>query len=82
MTSRCTTFADRHWGRLNIDPAIKKRLLNHSRRADVTAIYDRFEYLDQKRDALARWEKLLFEMVGVSQLDPTGNVIRLGRVSG
>jgi len=55
--------ATTYWGKLNIDPALKKRLLNHTRRGDVTAIYDRFEYLDQKREALAKWEKLLLEMV-------------------
>jgi hypothetical protein len=58
--------ATTYWGKLNIDPQLKKRLLNHSRRADMTAIYDRFEYLDQKRSALTKWEELLFEMVGDS----------------
>jgi integrase len=52
-------------GKLGIPQAIKKKILNHAKRrkADVTDIYDRFEYLDEKRDALLKWEKLLFEMV-------------------
>jgi integrase len=56
-----TTF----FGKLNVPQAIKKKILNHAKRkrADVTDIYDRFEYLDEKRDALLKWEKLLLEMV-------------------
>jgi integrase len=74
--------ATTYWGKLNIDPALKKRLLNHSRRADVTAIYDRFEYLDQKRDALVRWEKLLLEMAGDgSSPERAVSVVRLTEAS-
>jgi integrase len=57
--------ATTYWGKLRIDQLLKKRLLNHSRRGDVTsAVYDRFEYLDEKREALTQWETLLLEMVG------------------
>jgi len=55
--------ATTYWSKIGISRELKRRLLNHAV-ADVTAVYDRFEYLDEKRDALARWEKLLFEMVG------------------
>lgn len=54
-------------GLLNVDPAIKKKILNHAKRkktGDVTEIYDRFEYVDQKREAIAKWEKLLLDIVG------------------
>jgi integrase len=74
--------ATTYWGKLNIEPQLKKWLLNHSRRADVTAIYDRFEYLDQKRSALTKWEKLLLEMVGDSGSPDDGpNIARLMRAS-
>ena len=54
-----------YFGKLNVTQQIKKKILNHTKRkkSDVTDIYDRFEYLDQKRDALLKWEKLLLEMV-------------------
>jgi integrase len=72
--------ATTYWGKLNIDPQLKKRLLNHSRRADVTAIYDRFEYLDQKRGALTKWEELLLGMVGdTGSPDDGPNIARLVR---
>jgi integrase len=52
-----------YYGKLKVPQLIKKKLLNHTRRADVTDIYDRFEYLDEKRDALTKWEALLLETV-------------------
>jgi integrase len=75
--------ATTYWGKLRVDQLLKKRLLNHSRRGDVTsAVYDRFEYLDEKRDALRRWEVLLLDMVG-GMLDPVeataSNVVPLAR---
>jgi hypothetical protein len=75
--------ATTYWGKLKVDQLLKKRLLNHSRRGDVTsAIYDRFEYIDEKRDALTRWEALLLEMVG-GRPDPAeeiaSNVVPMAR---
>jgi integrase len=60
--------ATTYWGKIRIGEnqlsrELKKRLLNHTL-ADVTAVYDRFEYLDEKREALSKWENLLFEMIG------------------
>lgn len=51
-------------GKLKVPQPIKKKILNHAKRkkGDVTDIYDRFEYLDEKRDALEKWETLLLEM--------------------
>jgi integrase len=44
-------------GRLGVDPHIVRRILNHSPRDidGITAVYNRFAYLDQKRAALDRW---------------------------
>jgi integrase len=58
--------ATTYFGKLNVPQLIKKKILNHAKRrkSDVTEIYDRYEYLDQKRDALTRWEELLLSMVG------------------
>jgi integrase len=55
--------ATTYWGKIQISRELKKRLLNHAV-ADVTAVYDRFEYMDEKREALSKWESLLFEMIG------------------
>jgi integrase len=60
--------ATTYWGKIRIGEnqisrELKKRLLNHTV-ADVTAVYDRFEYLEEKREALSKWEDLLFEMIG------------------
>jgi integrase len=70
--------ATTYWGKLRIEPHIKKRLLNHSEGANVTATYDRFLYFDEKRDALRQWEALLTEMI--SDKGPEGsNVVELAR---
>jgi integrase len=44
-------------GRLGVDPHIVRRILNHSPRDidGITAVYNRFAYLDQKRAALDMW---------------------------
>jgi len=60
--------ATTYWGRIRIGEnqisrELKKRLLNHTV-ADVTAVYDRFEYLEEKHEVLSKWEDLLFEMIG------------------
>jgi integrase len=42
---------------LGVDRTTIKKVLNHSERGDVTAIYDRHGYDDEKRDALTRWDR-------------------------
>jgi len=49
-------------GRIGIDDNIGERLLNHTV-PGVLGIYNRWEYLDKKRDALERWTNLLMEIV-------------------
>jgi integrase len=68
--------ATTYWGKIRIGDnqisrELKKRLLNHTV-ADVTAVYDRFEYLEEKRQVLSSWEDLLFEMIGEKD-----NVVRI-----
>ncbi len=52
-------------GKLKVPQLIKKKILNHAKAkpGDVTEIYDRYEYLEEKRDALLKWEQLLMTMV-------------------
>jgi integrase len=71
-----------YFGKLKVPQLIKKKILNHEkkRKDDVTDIYDRFEYLDEKRDALEKWEVLLLAMV--KQPDGSGNVVELARAVG
>jgi integrase len=49
--------------RLGVDRTVIKKVLNHSEKGDVTAIYDRHSYDDQKRDALSRWDRRLTEVI-------------------
>lgn len=42
-------------GRLGVDPVISELLLNHAVSDELTAIYDRGEYWQQRVDAAARW---------------------------
>lgn len=69
-------------GKLKVPQVTKKKILNHERirKGDVTDIYDRFEYLDEKRDALEKWEGLLLAMV--KQPDGSGSVVELARAVG
>lgn len=41
-------------GELRVPRHIRKLLLDHADN-DVTSIYDRYEYLDERRDALELW---------------------------
>lgn len=41
-------------GKLGMSRFIQKRILNHAD-GEVTGIYDRYEYLPEKRDALEKW---------------------------
>ena len=42
---------------LRVPPHIIERILNHASGGNggMAAVYNRFEYLDEKRDALERW---------------------------
>lgn len=68
--------------RLGVSPHVAERLLNHTKDA-LIGTYDLYEYLDEKRAALERWE-------GTSQAAPAGTRIqtllhrcgRQGRCSG
>lgn len=44
-----------HLGKLSVPQEVKKRILNHALGKDVTDVYDRYDYLDQKREALQLW---------------------------
>jgi len=47
--------------RLGVDPFTRRRVLNHAQ-SGVDAIYDRFDYLDQKRAALDLWGAALMRI--------------------
>lgn len=46
--------ATTHMGELRVPRHIRKLLLDHAEN-DVTGIYDRYEYLEERRDALEKW---------------------------
>lgn len=49
-------------GKLGYDRFLIKRVLNHTDK-DVTAIYDRYSYLEEKREALQKWADRLDDIV-------------------
>jgi len=53
---------------LGIAPHVVERLLNHAAGtiSGVAAIYNRFQYMDEMRDAIARWEERLAALVNVA----------------
>jgi integrase len=61
-------------GKLNVSRFIIGRVLNHADRS-VTGIYDRHEYLDEKRRALDAWATYLRNMIA----EPAVNVVQLRR---
>jgi integrase len=61
-------------GRLNTSRFIIARVLNHADRT-VTGIYDRYEYLAEKRHALDAWATYLGNLIA----EPGANVVALRR---
>src|SRR5262249_6352795 len=59
-------------GRLGISRFIIARVLNHADRT-VTGIYDRYEYLDEKRHALEAWGQYLANLIA----PPNANVVAI-----
>ncbi len=66
----CTT----HWSRLSISAEIRNRIQDHKIAGDVEGQhYNRFDYLEPKRNALERWQQELKRVLGTNE----GNVIAL-----
>jgi integrase len=57
-------------GKLGVSRFIIGRILNHADRT-VTGIYDRYEYLDEKRHALEAWGAYLTNLIA----PPSANVV-------
>lgn len=55
-------------GKLKIDRRIVDKITNH-KDGSVGGIYDRCHYLDEKRDALNRWAKMIYEIVARKEGD-------------
>jgi hypothetical protein len=52
-----------------VPPHVTERLLNHvsGTISGVAAIYNRWQYLDEMRDAMAKYERRLEELSGQNQ---------------
>ena len=63
--------------RLNIPPHVVDKVLNHSSGAirGVAAIYNRFEYLDERRAALEAWGRYVCDLVSTQKT----NIVMLPR---
>jgi hypothetical protein len=61
--------------RLNIAPHVVDKVLNHSGGTirGVAAVYNRFEYLEERRAALEAWARYVGNLV----LPRTANVVEL-----
>jgi integrase len=64
---------------LGVPHPVVSKLLNHSPRGvmGVTSIYNRYEYLEERRDALERWAQRIRDIVD----PPPANVLELRAVS-
>lgn len=58
---------------LGVAEVVGEKILNHDRRDKLQKIYNRYEYLNEKRDALARWAQRLREIIE----PPPENVVPL-----
>ena len=56
-------------GRLGVTPFIAERVINHSKDA-LQGTYDLWEYFDEKRAALERWEEYLLGLMSEPQTRP------------
>jgi len=61
---------------LKVPPHVAELVIGHSMRGMVK-VYDRYDYLDEKREALDRWSELLMEIVGEG-----AGVLRIKNVEG
>lgn len=50
-----------HLAALGVDPVVAERCLNH-RIKGVEGIYNRYQYFNERRDALAKWTTLLVSL--------------------
>ena len=68
-----------HMAKLGIAPYVVDRILAHSSGTirGVAAVYNRFEYQDERRAALAAWAHYLLRLT----IPSAGNVVPLGRKS-
>ena len=57
-----------HMTGLGIPRLVVSKILNHAEQG-VTAVYDRHSYDPEKRDALARWDRRVAEIVEAQTLD-------------
>jgi integrase len=55
--------------KLNVPPHIIEKVLNHSTGtvSGVAAVYNRYGYLDEKRDALEAWSKMMTEIISSTE---------------
>ena len=51
--------------RIKIMKEIRDRIQNHALHDVATKHYDRYDYLDEKRHGLERWENELMKIIGL-----------------
>lgn len=63
--------------RLRVDRDVREAVLAHTLKG-IEGVYDRYDFLPEKRDALVRWSRHLEAVVSPGD---TGNVVRFDRVA-
>ncbi len=69
-----------HLAALGVNLIVAERCLNHSL-GGLVAIYDRHDYLDERRAALTRWTEFLTACETGKAWQPSGNVIQMPRAA-
>lgn len=69
-----------HLAALGVNLIVAERCLNHSL-GGLVAIYDRHDYLDERRAALTRWTEFLTACESGKAWQPVGNVIQMPRAA-
>jgi len=59
---------------------VLKKILNHTegKKEDITNVYDRYEYMDEKRTALMNWERTLKSIITGEQIGAKITQLRAG----
>lgn len=63
----CRRTARTGFSKLRVPPWISERILNHiSKRDPLEDTYDQYDPIDEKREALLKWEKYLSQVLGLT----------------
>jgi integrase len=73
--------------KLGVAPHVADKILNHTGGSTITGVmrvYNRFQYLAERKDALDKWAKHIEDLVGITRqsVEPARNVVELAAARG